>query len=216
MRLITSLLLLLILLSIEVFASSTIDCHCFRDRSYNPQNPTAADPYFLATTQNSFLSLVYGLDKKEIVRAKMSGSHGDRLWIQYELAVHSEKSPEKVQEFFQQFNDWRKVIKALMLDPEMLGPGFIQASVNESRLADYIVDQNLIQRIRVTQQLVSAGRRVGMSSKELILGLLLTDDPVKLFDKIKAGQLSWGKKLFDAGLFDSNAINRQLSRRLNS
>ena len=41
---------------LPVFAQSTINCHCFLDRSYDPADKFAADEYILATSFNSLLA----------------------------------------------------------------------------------------------------------------------------------------------------------------
>ena len=72
-----------------IWAESTVNCHCFQDRAYDPQRAYAADPYFLATTQNSLLANLFGLSKKDVVRAKMAGANGDSLWVSHYLAKKS-------------------------------------------------------------------------------------------------------------------------------
>jgi hypothetical protein len=49
------------ILPMPALATSAITCHCFRDRSYDPAQPSMGDPYFLATTQNSFFAIVFPL-----------------------------------------------------------------------------------------------------------------------------------------------------------
>ena len=48
--------LFVFLTPLAAVAMPTINCHCFRDRSFDPQQPQAADGYFLATAQNSFFA----------------------------------------------------------------------------------------------------------------------------------------------------------------
>ena len=67
-------LVILITLPIPVVAMPAITCHCFKDRSYDAARPAAADPYFLATTQNSCFAIVFNTDKKNIMMKKQQGS----------------------------------------------------------------------------------------------------------------------------------------------
>src|SRR6266568_2914768 len=56
-------------------------CHCFTDRTSDPTRPSAADPYILATTRSSLLSAAFGVPKAELVRAVMSGTAAEDLWV---------------------------------------------------------------------------------------------------------------------------------------
>ncbi|HET9553331.1 MAG TPA: hypothetical protein VFP50_10215, partial [Anaeromyxobacteraceae bacterium] len=62
-------------------AEGTGGCHCFQDRTFDPARPAAADPYVLATTRSSLLSAAYGIQKASLVRAVMTGSAPEDLWI---------------------------------------------------------------------------------------------------------------------------------------
>ena len=49
-------------------------CHCYQDRAFDPGRPAAADPYILATTRSSLLSAAFGVEKRSLVAAVMSGT----------------------------------------------------------------------------------------------------------------------------------------------
>ncbi len=204
------LLLIFVLLPVLTGAESTVDCHCFNNRSYNPQAKAAADPYFLATTQNSFMVLLYKLNKKDLVRAKMSGSKGEELWIQNELARQSELTVQAVAKLYQESGDWYSVIGQLKLDPEKFGTDFLAASNSSQQLAALIVDRQLISALNADLETLNRGRTAGMGNKELILSVLLSEKPVELFGRIKNGQETWGEALSAAGLFHGADINRRL------
>ncbi|MEI7818227.1 MAG: hypothetical protein WCI45_13655, partial [Desulfuromonadales bacterium] len=70
-------------------AAPAITCHCFTERKYDFSRPAVADPYFLATTQNSFFATYFAVDKKVIVMKKQTGSSADDLWIGYWIASKS-------------------------------------------------------------------------------------------------------------------------------
>ena len=57
-------LMISLMLPLPALAIPAITCHCFTDRSFNPAKPALADPYFLATTQNSFFAAIFNVDKK--------------------------------------------------------------------------------------------------------------------------------------------------------
>ena len=195
-------------------AESTISCHCFQDRTFNHRDTAAADPYFLATTQNSFISLIYRVDKRNLVKAKMGGESGTHLWILYDVAVHSKQEISKVDEIYQVSKDWQVVFKKLELTRQMLGDEYWQLSHNPELLADHIVDQQLIQYFSVTKNQIKNWRERGMDRKELILSLLLEGDPVTLYNQVNSGMETWGKLLYDQRLLDGKAINQKLKRRI--
>jgi hypothetical protein len=65
----TALVFIILALSLAVpgrtiSAESTINCHCFQDRTYNPTDPPASDDYILATSFNSFLARSFGITKR--------------------------------------------------------------------------------------------------------------------------------------------------------
>ena len=55
----------------NAFAESTINCHCFQDRSFDPGDRFAADDYLLATSFNSLLAKSFDISKKQVVMLKM-------------------------------------------------------------------------------------------------------------------------------------------------
>ncbi|MCD6187150.1 MAG: hypothetical protein J7K09_03200 [Desulfuromusa sp.] len=206
--------LLLLLLPVLSGAESTISCHCFQDRIFNHRDTAAADPYFLATTQNSFISLIYKVNKRDLVKAKMGGESGTHLWILYDVAAHSKQDSGKVDEIYQRSKDWKEVFKQLELTRQILGDEYWQLSNNPELLADHIVDQQLIQYFSVSEDQIKNWRERGMNRKELILSLLLEGDPVTLYNQVNSGMETWGKLLYDQSLLDGKAINQKLKRRI--
>ena len=55
-------LLALVLAPLPAAAIPAITCHCFTERAYDPALPFVADPYFLATTQNSFFAAAFAVE----------------------------------------------------------------------------------------------------------------------------------------------------------
>ncbi|HZV82147.1 MAG TPA: hypothetical protein VFF53_08275, partial [Geobacteraceae bacterium] len=105
-------LLLLLALPMPARAIPAITCHCFTDRSYDPARPALADPYFLATTQNSFFAEVFNMDKKNLVMKKQQGTASDDLWIAYWVAVKTGMSPDALLKA-KQDKEWKDVLAPL-------------------------------------------------------------------------------------------------------
>ncbi|MGB8932925.1 MAG: hypothetical protein WCC48_16905, partial [Anaeromyxobacteraceae bacterium] len=73
-------------------ADPATGCHCFRDRTFEPARPGAADPYVLATTRSSLLSAAYGVPKTELVGAVMTGTAPEELWIAHWSAARTRRT----------------------------------------------------------------------------------------------------------------------------
>ena len=210
------LLLILALSPLYASAASTISCHCFQDRSFNHRDTAAADPYFLATTQNSFISLIYGVDKSTLVKAKMSGTSGTHLWILQDVAALSGQPASAVADIYAISKSWPEVFKTLKLGSQQLGERYLQLANNPEQLADYIVDRQLVKQFSVTETKLQQWRKLGMKSKELILAILLEGDPAELYNQVNSRMQTWGQLLYNQGLKDGHAISRQLKIRMSS
>ena len=202
--------LLLLLIPTLTSAESTINCHCFQDRTFNHRDTAAADPYFLATTQNSFISLIYGVDKRMLIKAKMSGTSGSHLWILFDVAARSHQEINKVDKDYLRTKHWNAVFKELNLTPQQLGEEYWQLGETPEKLADHIVDKQLTKHFGVSAANLRKWREQGMNRKELILAILLEGDPITAYNQVNSGQQTWGKLLFDQGLQDGKAINKRL------
>ena len=211
-----ALCLILLLIPTITGAESTISCHCFQDRTFNHRDTAAADPYFLATTQNSFISLIYGVDKRSLVKAKMSGTSGTQLWILQDIAEISQKSLSEVEDIYSISKNWLEVFKTLKLSSQQLTAQYLQLGNNPEQLADYIVDRQLIIQFSVSETDLQKWRKLGMVRKELILAILLKGDPADLYDQINSRIQTWGQLLYNQGLVDGHAISQQLKNRMRS
>ncbi|MDX2481307.1 MAG: hypothetical protein QNK24_13365 [Desulfuromusa sp.] len=206
--------LLLLFIPVLTGAESTISCHCFQDRTFNHRDTAAADPYFLATTQNSFISLIYDIDKRILVQSKMAGTSGTHLWILFDVAARSQQDVNKIDEVYLRTQRWSGVFKAMQLTPRQLGEDYWQLSDNPEQLADHIVDLQLNQFFAVTADQIKTWRKLGMNRKELILIQILEGEPATIYDQINSGMHTWGKLLFDQGLLDGQAINQTLKKHM--
>ena len=103
-------LLCFLILPAPVLAAPTTACHCFKDRSFDPANPGKSDEYLLATTQNSFLAAVFNIDKKYVVKTKMSGGSGTDLWIAHFLAQKTGINAQELISDRRTAGSWKSVI----------------------------------------------------------------------------------------------------------
>ena len=203
--------LLLLLWPVSCFAESTIACHCFQNRNFNQQQPAAADAYFLASAQNGFMALVYGLDKKSLVKAKMAGADADELWILHEFSALSGRNTADIRGYYQRSGSWRSVASQLQLDPEVLGVIPLAAlGGSSSQLAVAISDRRLVQYLGVDPETTIRARAAGMGTQELILAALIGAETGQIFRQIKSSQQSWGQRLFAAGIVDGYTLGMRL------
>jgi len=196
------LLLTLLLSAVEAIAAPAVSCHCFQDRSYDPQRPAAADPYILATTQNTLLAAAFGVAKKEVVRAKMAGEDGDRLWVLHYLSALGRIPPQRVAASRAQASDWRGAAQTLGIDPAVLSPRFVALLLRQSSeglLAAAAADATLIDFCGVEPTQVQSLRDAGASTTETILAALLArksgQPGVDLFARVRRGRATWGSLL---------------------
>lgn len=201
------LLLFLVLLPLSARAVPTIGCHCFQDRTYDPQRPTAADDYFLATAQNTLFAALVRIDKQEVVRAKMAGADGAELWVSWALAEAAGVDRERVATLREEGRSWRQVQEELRLPPEALPP-VLQAVLlrNESTatLATQVVDTLLLTRCQVTSAALRELRSAGADDQQTILALVLARKSGRPARAILAdaatGRKSWSAQLSAAGI----------------
>jgi hypothetical protein len=218
MRIIPLLIILTFTFTSFALAKSAISCHCFQDREYDPQRADAADPYFLATTQNSLLAKLFGLSKKDVVRAKMGGADGDSLWVGHYLAQKSSRPIAEVDALFTQKAGWRGVVQQLQISPKQLTPRFMAALDDQKQLATVVVDAQLLKNLKLTPLQLQRLRELGADNHRAIMAVFISQagskEPAELFTRVAAGQASWGRLLAEQKLLNGADIMRRWDRLL--
>lgn len=207
----------LLLLPMPALATPAITCHCFTDRSYDAARPTAADPYLLATTQNSFFAIVFDTDKKSIVIKKQQGASSDDLWIAYWVASKAGVSPETLLQARQKHGTWKSALAALKLTRKALGTRFssaLNAALSSERLAEAVVDELFLSRHLLPGAELAAVRKAGASNQELILAAVIaarTGQAVRqVCLEVKGGSKTWGALLVWANI-DTRDMQREIA-----
>jgi len=192
-------------------AIPTITCHCFKDRTYDAAQPSAADPYFLASTQNTFFALVFNIDRTSVVLMKQQGVPADDLWIAYWIASRSSGDANSLLEARAKGNSWHDVLKPIPLDPQQVGAHLSKAlAAKESapQMAAGVVDQLLTEYELQNGGELDELRGAGASNQEVILATFLakrTGQPApKILASVRSGRQSWGAMLHAAGIDGKN------------
>lgn len=199
-------------------AIPAITCHCFTDRSYDPARPALADPYFLASTQNSFMAAVFSADKKEIVVKKQTGTASDDLWIAYWLASCGKSlTPDAVLRTYQGKKNWPDTIAVLGIPTKNLGVRFssaLKSNPSSVHLADAIVNELLIKYKMQNETELASLRKEHGTNQEIILASFIAiksrQQASLLLQEVKRGIKSWGA-LLDNVKFGPSDIQKEMS-----
>lgn len=116
----------------------TINCHCFKDRTFDPQNKYAADGYLLTTSFNSFIATKFTISKRQIVMMLMRGVVGpEDLLIGLYLAREAEDDLESMLAILDNGGTWEQILSQESLQKEGESDDFLQALkavINDKKL----------------------------------------------------------------------------------
>ncbi|MSM39801.1 MAG: hypothetical protein GJT30_09320 [Geobacter sp.] len=192
---------MLLMLPLPALAIPAITCHCFTDRSFDPAHPTVADPYFLATTQNSFFAAAFGVEKRAIVVEKQKGVSGDDLWVAYWLATRSGADPDALLQERKSKGSWRQVALPLPISTSRKDrvAAALKTTTTDERLAMAVVDELLLRFRFHNEAELAALRKAGAGNQELVIAAVIaakTRQPaIQLYREVKGGKTSWGALL---------------------
>ena len=197
-----------VLIPMAALAKPTINCHCFRDRSFDAQKPHAADDYFLATAQNSFFAARFDISKKSVVIKKQKGVSAEGLWLTYWLAEKGQVTVEQLTARRDNDESWRTIVDQLALGETVLGQPIseaLRADVEQVATTADIplhLDQLIVDQILIEQNLYQAEplqrlRRGGATNKMVLLLCALSDqssqDVEGLYAQVDSDGQSWGE-----------------------
>ncbi len=175
--------LLLVLLSASLaFAmeqpNSTINCHCFKDRTFDPENKFAADSYLLTTSFNSFIATNFNISKRQIVMMLMKGSVGpEDLLIGLYLAREADVDLESLLAILDNGGTWEQILVSSNLQQKENNEEFLKSLgtvINDKKDAvEMITDQLVKDFFEVNQPAIDILRKEGANGREITLVYLL-------------------------------------------
>ncbi|HEX9049668.1 MAG TPA: hypothetical protein VF841_03965 [Anaeromyxobacter sp.] len=200
-----------------VRAEIAVECHCFKDRTWDPARPESADPYVLATTRSSLLSAAFGVGKGDVVRAVMGGTRPDDLWIAHWAGARAGRDPAALLAARERLGSWR----AALAGASGLGlvfEGALARGAADGALSAIAIDDVLLGRLHANAEDVALLRAARASSEEVVLAAVLAArlraPAMPLLARVRSGSASWGSTLHDVGLapHDMDAVVRTLVR----
>ena len=209
-------------LALSAFLSSAVSsapaCHCYRERTYDPLRPDAADGYVLATARSSLLSAAFGPSKRTLVEAVMTGTSPDDLFIAHWAAARSGGDASALLDARSAKGSW----KAALAGAGGLERRFAEALARgapDVELAAAAVDDTLATRLGADRAALAEVRGGGAATGDVVLAAVLAarigTTPATVLAPIRAGKATWGSALQALGLAprDLDGIIRQLAAR---
>lgn len=209
-----SMMVFLFVLAVVPSQVLAMSCHCFSDRDYDPGEPAAADPYYLATSQNSFFSVIFNIDKKKLVLAKQKpGASEEGLWLQYWLASQTALRVSELKKMRAELSSWGELLLTGKIPLDSLPSAFrtlLKDQANDIRLARYVVDSLLVENDLVDACELKVLRQDTATNREVVLvGLLRKKtqlSAISLFQSVERGEKTWGSLLLNAGMHGKKMV----------
>lgn len=181
-------------------------CHCFRDREFDPADPGKSDEYLLATASNTLLAAAYGVPRREIVQARMSGTSAEDLWISTYAAHRRGEAAVVLKTARAAAASWRDVLRSRGGQLEPLGTRFVGAlteGAGDGALARLAAAETLAGRLGTPWAELEAVIGRGATLQETVLAALIgtwsSRAAPAVYADVKAGASSWSGLLATVG-----------------
>jgi len=194
--------------SYSAFAESTINCHCFQDRSYDPVDKFAADDYLLATSFNSLMAKSFDISKKQVVMLKMDeGVSQDDLLVGLKAIKLTGGYLEQLLGLRRAGYTWSQIILGMEQQDTINRDKLAQAirtgmPVHEAgaRVADEMIEGFY----KIPAEEVKRFRAYGLNEKEMAFVFILAhfkDQKAETFvEQYKKQGSSWSQIAFNLGI----------------
>jgi len=157
---------------------SAVNCHCFKNRTYDPQKKFAADSYLLTTSFNSFIATTFNFSKRQIVMMLMKGSVGpEDLLLGLYLAREADVDLKSLLAILDNGGTWKQILASSSLETAGKDDAFLQSLstvINDKKAAvEMITDQLLREFFGKNETAIKTLRKEGANGRELSLIFLL-------------------------------------------
>lgn len=185
-------------------AWAAVNCHCFRDRTFDPAAPSKADPYLLATARNGFLAGAAGIEKGAVVKARMAGDEERDLWIAHRLALLASLPAERLFDAREAAPSWREALDGLHIAADVGGPAFTLARGrgDDAGMARALADEALRAGFGLSGETIADLRAQDADNGEAALAAFLAgpEEPAPtLLRDVRSGRRTWGQILTARG-----------------
>ncbi len=195
-----SCLLILTLLS-PAAAGQTDNCHCFRDRSYDPAHRFVADDYLLTTSFNSLIAATLNVSKRQIVMMKMKGGvDPNELLIALYIADKAPAPLDALLSIRDNGGNWQDILNSPSLQQNTgTDPVFakITAGTGDYDITSLITDAMISMYYHAKPELISTLRSEDFSNKELGLIFALnkqaTTSVKEIVGMARQKKMSWSE-----------------------
>ena len=178
-------------------------CHCFRDRTYEAERPSAADPYILATARSTLLSAALGPPKASLVQAVMTGTAPEDLWVAHWVAARSDLSADSLLDARRAKGSWHAALAGAKALPAAFARA-LDGGASDADLAALAIDDVLVTRVRAPAGALLALRAAGASSSEVIVATVLAPrlaiPAPAVLARVRDGGATWGSLLEAAAI----------------
>ena len=212
-----SLFLIICLLILAVQASamntpeSAANCHCFRERSFNPQNKFAADEYLLATSFNSFIATSFHISKGQIIMMKMKGAVNPADLLLALFVARAENADlDSLLAIRDNGGTWKQILQSEGLKAPASYRALFEAIIaegdNTQAAAELVTDQLLKEAFDVSDMEISGLRKKGVNGREVTLVYILERQAkvgkkaAEILSMRVKDQMSWGEIAASFGL----------------
>jgi hypothetical protein len=192
----------------NAFAESTINCHCFQSRSYDPNDKFSADDYILATSFNSLLAKSFDISKKQVVMLKMDeGVSQDDLLVGLKITQLSGGYLEQLLGLRRVGYTWLQIISGMeqqeIIDNDKLVKG-IRSGMPVYEAGARVADEMIEGFYKVPAEEVKRFRAYGLGEKEMALVFILAhfknQKPEIFVGQYKKQGSSWSQIAFNLGI----------------
>lgn len=179
-------------------------CHCFNNRTFNPESKFAADNYLLTTSFNSFVAVNFNLSKSRIVMMKMKGGFDpDLLLIALYISREGGVDLDVVLAVLENGGTWEQLVESntIKVTPEAkkVFAAIVATGEDYTEGAEIVTDELLKSFFSLQEADILGLRKEEATGKELVLVNILAQNakpeksPRDIWQMHRTQKKSWGE-----------------------